>query len=76
MSDQKHRLKECFFPFSCVQVSGSVMSVYSGDFGNVDVKGHIQFAIDYVEQLKELHIFVSQCKDLAIADVKKQHSDP
>uniref|UniRef100_A0A8C0HEH1 Synaptotagmin like 2 n=1 Tax=Chelonoidis abingdonii TaxID=106734 RepID=A0A8C0HEH1_CHEAB len=65
-----------FFPFSCVQVSGSVMSIYSGDFGNVDVKGHIQFAIDYVEQLKELHIFVSQCKDLAIADVKKQHSDP
>lgn len=52
------------------------MSIYSGDFGNVDVKGNIQFAIDYVEQLKELHIFVSQCKDLAIADVKKQHSDP
>ncbi|XP_007060660.2 synaptotagmin-like protein 2 isoform X1 [Chelonia mydas] len=61
---------------SLSSVSGSVMSVYSGDFGNVDVKGHIQFAIDYVEQLKELHIFVSQCKDLAIADVKKQHSDP
>ncbi|XP_038251960.1 synaptotagmin-like protein 2 isoform X2 [Dermochelys coriacea] len=61
---------------SLSSVSGSVMSIYSGDFGNVDVKGHIQFAIDYVEQLKELHIFVSQCKDLAIADVKKQHSDP
>ncbi|EMP35021.1 Synaptotagmin-like protein 2 [Chelonia mydas] len=63
-------------PSATSKVSGSVMSVYSGDFGNVDVKGHIQFAIDYVEQLKELHIFVSQCKDLAIADVKKQHSDP
>ncbi|XP_067424910.1 synaptotagmin-like protein 2 isoform X3 [Emydura macquarii macquarii] len=61
---------------SLSSVSGSVMSIYSGDFGNVDVKGNIQFAIDYVEQLKELHIFVSQCKDLAIADVKKQHSDP
>uniref|UniRef100_A0A674JTZ9 Synaptotagmin like 2 n=1 Tax=Terrapene triunguis TaxID=2587831 RepID=A0A674JTZ9_9SAUR len=61
---------------SLSSVSGSVMSIYSGDFGNVDVKGHIQFAIDYVEQLKEFHIFVSQCKDLAIADVKKQHSDP
>ncbi|KAH1186122.1 hypothetical protein KIL84_018871 [Mauremys mutica] len=61
---------------SLSSVSGSVMSIYSGDFGNVDVKGHIQFAIDYVEQLKELQIFVSQCKDLAIADVKKQHSDP
>ncbi|XP_006267567.1 synaptotagmin-like protein 2 isoform X2 [Alligator mississippiensis] len=61
---------------SLSSVSGSVMSIYSGDFGNVDVKGNIQFAIDYVEQLKELHIFICQCKDLAIADVKKQRSDP
>ncbi|XP_077197498.1 synaptotagmin-like protein 2 isoform X10 [Paroedura picta] len=52
------------------------MSVYSGDFGNVDVKGSIQFAIDYVEQLKELHVFIAQCKDLAEADVKKNRSDP
>ncbi|XP_019380162.1 PREDICTED: synaptotagmin-like protein 2 isoform X5 [Gavialis gangeticus] len=61
---------------SLSSVSGSVMSIYSGDFGNVDVKGNIQFAIDYVEQLKELHVFICQCKDLAIADVKKQRSDP
>ncbi|OBS75906.1 hypothetical protein A6R68_17646, partial [Neotoma lepida] len=57
-------------------VSGSVMSVYSGDFGNLEVKGSVQFAIDYVESLKELHVFVAQCKDLAAADVKKQRSDP
>ncbi|ELW68945.1 Synaptotagmin-like protein 2 [Tupaia chinensis] len=57
-------------------VSGSVMSVYSGDFGNLEVKGNIQFAVDYVESLKELHVFVAQCKDLAAADVKKQRSDP
>ncbi|XP_070605667.1 synaptotagmin-like protein 2 isoform X4 [Erythrolamprus reginae] len=61
---------------SLSSVSTSVMSVYSGDFGNVDVKGNIQFAIDYVEQLKEFHIFVAQGKDLAIADVKRQRSDP
>ncbi|KAJ7320040.1 hypothetical protein JRQ81_019551 [Phrynocephalus forsythii] len=61
---------------SLSSVSTSAMSVYSGDFGNVDVKGNIQFAIDYVEQLKELHIFIAQGKDLAIADVKKQRSDP
>uniref|UniRef100_A0A8C8S573 Synaptotagmin-like protein 2 n=1 Tax=Pelusios castaneus TaxID=367368 RepID=A0A8C8S573_9SAUR len=61
---------------SLSSVSGSIMSIYSGDFGNVDVKGNIQFAIDYVEQLKELQIFVSQCKDLAVGDVKKQRSDP
>uniref|UniRef100_A0A2I3HNN0 Synaptotagmin like 2 n=1 Tax=Nomascus leucogenys TaxID=61853 RepID=A0A2I3HNN0_NOMLE len=58
------------------EVSGSVMSVYSGDFGNLEIKGNIQFAIEYVESLKELHVFVAQCKDLAAADVKKQRSDP
>lgn len=62
--------------FGCFQVSGSVMSVYSGDFGNLEVRGSIQFAIDYVDSLKELHVFVAQCKDLAAADVKKQRSDP
>ncbi|ETE58009.1 Synaptotagmin-like protein 2, partial [Ophiophagus hannah] len=61
---------------SLSSVSTSVMSVYSGDFGNVDVKGNLQFAIDYVEQLKEFHIFIAQGKDLAIADVKRQRSDP
>ncbi|XP_078196189.1 synaptotagmin-like protein 2 isoform X18 [Callithrix jacchus] len=61
---------------SLSSVSGSVMSVYSGDFGNLEVKGNIQFAIEYVELLKELHVFVAQCKDLAAADVKKQRSDP
>ncbi|XP_042312919.1 LOW QUALITY PROTEIN: synaptotagmin-like protein 2 [Sceloporus undulatus] len=61
---------------SLSSVSTSVMSVYSGDFGNVDVKGNIQFAIDYVDQLKEFHIFIAQGKDLAVADVKKQRSDP
>ncbi|MGH0189798.1 UNVERIFIED_CONTAM: hypothetical protein FKN15_039096 [Acipenser sinensis] len=61
---------------SMSSVSSSVMSIYSGDFGNVDVKGNIQFTIDYVSQLKEFHIFVVQCKDLAEADVKKHHSHP
>lgn len=62
--------------FRCFQVSGSVMSVYSGDFGNLEVRGSIQFAVDYVDSLKELHVFVAQCKDLAAADIKKQRSDP
>ncbi|KAK6486389.1 synaptotagmin-like protein 2 [Huso huso] len=61
---------------SMSSVSSSVMSIYSGDFGNVDVKGNIQFTIDYVSQLKEFHIFVVQCRDLAEADVKKHHSHP
>ncbi|KAM6439455.1 synaptotagmin-like protein 2 isoform 3-T3 [Rhynochetos jubatus] len=61
---------------SLSSVSGSLLSIYSADFGNIDVKGNIQFAIDYVEQLNELHIFICQCKDLAVADVKRQRSDP
>ncbi|XP_009075661.1 PREDICTED: synaptotagmin-like protein 2 [Acanthisitta chloris] len=61
---------------SLSSVSGSLMSIYSADFGNVDVKGNIQFAIDYVEQLNELQIFICQCKDLAVADIKRQRSDP
>ncbi|XP_038169485.1 synaptotagmin-like protein 2 isoform X1 [Arvicola amphibius] len=61
---------------SLSSVSGSVMSVYSGDFGNLEVRGSVQFAIDYVESLRELHVFVAQCKDLAAADAKKQRSDP
>ncbi|NWS68744.1 SYTL2 protein, partial [Crotophaga sulcirostris] len=61
---------------SLSSVSSSLMSIYSADFGNVDVKGNIQFAIDYVEQLNELHILICQCNDLAVADVKRQRSDP
>ncbi|XP_072258291.1 synaptotagmin-like protein 2 isoform X2 [Pyxicephalus adspersus] len=61
---------------SMSSVSGSVMSIYSGDFGNVDIKGGIEFSIDYVEQLKEFLIYIYQCRELASADVKKQRSDP
>ncbi|XP_041054918.1 synaptotagmin-like protein 2 isoform X3 [Carcharodon carcharias] len=57
-------------------VSGSTMSVYSGDFGNIDVRGKIQFSLDYVDKLKEFHIFVVRCSDLAAAEEKKNRSDP
>ncbi|XP_074073140.1 synaptotagmin-like protein 2 isoform X7 [Macrotis lagotis] len=61
---------------SLSSVSGSAVSIYSGDFGDLEIKGSIQFAIDYVDSLMELHVFVAQCKDLAAVDVKKQRSDP
>ncbi|XP_040196011.1 synaptotagmin-like protein 2 isoform X13 [Rana temporaria] len=61
---------------SMSSVSGSVMSIYSGDFGNVDIKGGIEFSIDYVEQLKEFLIYIYQCRELAVAEPKKQRSDP
>nr|XP_023690825.1 synaptotagmin-like protein 2 isoform X3 [Paramormyrops kingsleyae] len=61
---------------SVSSVTGSVMSIYSGDFGSVDVKGTIKFAISYVPKLGEFHIFVVQCQDLAVGDTKKNRSDP
>ncbi|XP_073771054.1 synaptotagmin-like protein 2 isoform X32 [Danio rerio] len=61
---------------SMSSVTGSVMSIYSSEFGYVEVKGTVQFAIHYVQKLGEFHIFVVQCKDLAVADVKRNRSDP
>uniref|UniRef100_A0A3Q3DQM9 Synaptotagmin-like protein 2 n=1 Tax=Hippocampus comes TaxID=109280 RepID=A0A3Q3DQM9_HIPCM len=55
--------------------SGSVMTMESGDFGSVDVQGSIQFSINYVQKLREFHIFVAQCRDLAAADPKRGRSD-
>ncbi|EMP35423.1 Synaptotagmin-like protein 2 [Chelonia mydas] len=61
---------------SVSSVSGSVLSVYSGDFGSVDAQGTVQFALDYDEKNREFQICVSQCKDLAVVDEKKGRSDP
>lgn len=58
---------------SVFQLSGSVMTMYSGD---LDVQGNIVFSINYIQKLKEFHIFVAQCQDLATADLKKGRSDP
>ncbi|XP_048454298.1 synaptotagmin-like protein 2 isoform X3 [Rhincodon typus] len=57
-------------------VSGSTMSIYSSDIGNVDVQGKMQFSLDYVDKLKEFHIFVVCCSGLAAAEKKKNRSDP
>ncbi|XP_025891749.1 synaptotagmin-like protein 2 [Nothoprocta perdicaria] len=61
---------------SVSSVSGSVLSVYSGDFGSVDAQGTVEFALDYDEKNREFQIHVSQCKDLAVVDEKKGRSDP
>ncbi|XP_050787981.1 synaptotagmin-like protein 1 [Gopherus flavomarginatus] len=56
-------------------LSSSMMSLYSdSDVGNVEVRGCIQFALQYEAKRKELHIRVIQCQDLA--EAKKQRSDP
>uniref|UniRef100_A0A8C8RCH0 Synaptotagmin-like protein 2 n=1 Tax=Pelusios castaneus TaxID=367368 RepID=A0A8C8RCH0_9SAUR len=61
---------------SVSSVSGSILSVYSGDFGSVDAQGTVQFALDYDEKNREFQIYVSQCRDLAVVDERKGRSDP
>ncbi|XP_055004049.1 synaptotagmin-like protein 2 [Boleophthalmus pectinirostris] len=63
-------------PFLQNELSGSVMTIYSGDYGSVEVQGTIHFSIHYVQKLREFHIFVAQCKDLAPVDPKRGRSDP
>ncbi|KAM9348013.1 synaptotagmin-like protein 2 [Symphorus nematophorus] len=61
---------------SMSSVSGSISSIYPADFGDVEVQGSIQFAVNYIQKLGEFHIFVVHCRDLAVADTKKNRSDP
>ncbi|KAM6987284.1 uncharacterized protein sytl2b isoform 4-T4 [Tautogolabrus adspersus] len=58
------------------ELSGSVMTMCSADFGNVEVQGNIQFSINYVQKIREFHIFVSECSNLAAVDPKRGRSDP
>uniref|UniRef100_A0A3Q0RIA3 C2 domain-containing protein n=1 Tax=Amphilophus citrinellus TaxID=61819 RepID=A0A3Q0RIA3_AMPCI len=60
---------------SVSSLSGSVMTVYSGDFANVEVQGSIQFSINYIQRLREFHIFVAECRNLAAVDPKRGRSD-
>lgn len=54
-----------------------MLSVYSdaGDFGNVEVQGSVEFAVMY-SPVGELIIMIEQCQDLAIANPRKQRTDP
>ncbi|XP_066518658.1 synaptotagmin-like protein 2 isoform X2 [Hoplias malabaricus] len=77
-SDVEHvrNLSKSVPSFLLDEVSGSVMSVYSGDFTSVEVQGTIQFSLNYVQKLKEFHIFIVQCQNLAAVDAKRNRSDP
>ncbi|KAK7142609.1 hypothetical protein R3I94_012078 [Phoxinus phoxinus] len=57
--------------------TSSLLSVYSdaGDFGNVEVQGSVEFAVMY-SPVEELIIMIEQCQDLAIANPRKQRTDP
>ncbi|XP_023779283.1 synaptotagmin-like protein 5 isoform X2 [Cyanistes caeruleus] len=56
----------------------SMTSVYSetGDFGNVKVSGEILLNISYIYKTGALNILVRSCRNLAIADERKQRTDP
>ncbi|KAM8905461.1 uncharacterized protein sytl2b isoform 2-T2 [Spinachia spinachia] len=61
---------------SLSSLSGSVMTMYNGDLGNVEVQGNIHFSLNYIQRLREFHIFVTECRDLAAVDPKRGRSDP
>ncbi|KAK0133274.1 Synaptotagmin-like protein 2 [Merluccius polli] len=74
--DHMKKMSKSVPAFLQKELSGSVMTMYSGDFGNVEVQGNIQFSINYVQKLREFHIFVAQCQGLAAVDPKRGRSDP
>lgn len=56
-------------------MSGSLMSVFSdNELGSVEVRGCIQFSLQYDGQKKELQVQIIQCRDLA--EARKQRTDP
>ncbi|TNM84617.1 hypothetical protein fugu_008795 [Takifugu bimaculatus] len=61
---------------SVSSISSSISSIYPADFGELEVQGSIQFAVNYIQKLGEFQVFVVDCRDLAVADVKKNRSDP
>ncbi|XP_061483393.1 synaptotagmin-like protein 5 isoform X2 [Rhineura floridana] len=56
----------------------SMTSVYSetGDYGNLKISGEICLQISYSYKTGALNILVKKCKNLALADEKKQRTDP
>lgn len=55
-------------------------SVYSGAgdgrYGTVQVRGQVEFGMQYNYKQGALEIHVVQCKDLAAVDSKRNRSDP
>ncbi|XP_072369991.1 synaptotagmin-like protein 5 isoform X2 [Scyliorhinus torazame] len=56
----------------------SMLSVYSetGDYGNLNISGEIFLTINYSYKSGALNITVKECRNLAIADERKQRTDP
>ncbi|XP_052009015.1 synaptotagmin-like protein 2 isoform X2 [Xyrauchen texanus] len=76
-SDLSNRKGYSASALSLTDRTGSLLSVYSdaGDFGDVEVQGSVEFAMMY-SPVGELIIMIEQCQDLAIANTRKQRTDP
>ncbi|XP_037548748.1 synaptotagmin-like protein 1 [Nematolebias whitei] len=60
---------------SSYTLGGSMMSLFSsGDFGAVEVRGRIQYSLEYDTHKEELQVNVYRCEDIASA--RKNRSDP
>ncbi|RVE63872.1 hypothetical protein OJAV_G00140390 [Oryzias javanicus] len=57
-------------------MSSSLNSICSADVRDTEVQGSIQFALTYIQKLGEFQIFVVLCRGLAVADTKKNRTDP
>uniref|UniRef100_A0A3Q4GQ40 Synaptotagmin-like 2a n=1 Tax=Neolamprologus brichardi TaxID=32507 RepID=A0A3Q4GQ40_NEOBR len=68
----------------CTSSSSKVIKLHSSrgqthrsdNSAEISVQGSIQFAVNYIQKLGELHVFVMHCRDLASADRKKHRCDP
>ncbi|XP_051502538.1 synaptotagmin-like protein 2 [Myxocyprinus asiaticus] len=76
-SDLSNRKGYSASVLSLTDRTGSLLSVYSdaGDFGDVEVQGSVEFAMMF-SPVGELIIMIEQCQDLAIANTRKQRTDP
>uniref|UniRef100_A0A3P9KJ64 Synaptotagmin-like protein 1 n=1 Tax=Oryzias latipes TaxID=8090 RepID=A0A3P9KJ64_ORYLA len=57
-------------------MSSSLNSICPADVRDTEVQGSIQFALTYIQKLGEFQIFVVLCRGLAVADPKKNRTDP
>lgn len=58
---------------SMSSISSSTSTIFILDS---EVQGSIQFAVNYIQKVEEFQVFVVHCRGLAIADTKKNSSDP
>ncbi|XP_053313397.1 synaptotagmin-like protein 5 isoform X2 [Spea bombifrons] len=78
MSDRKWTYLNVPDPDADTTSLNSMTSVYSemGDYGNVKVTGEIFLNISYSYKTGALNVLVKNCRNLAVADEKKNRTDP